>query len=110
MDALNKLCRWRLLLVGKLLGTRTSDDAQAQALRDVLNTLLCLRAEVSAITALLEKKKVFTAEEFDRQLGMEAQHYDRAYEKQFPGFRTSESGVVCFDPQKGAETTKGWPA
>lgn len=108
-QALNKLCKWRLLYVGKLLGTRIKGDPQAEAVRDLLNTLFCLRAEASALAGLLISKGVFTAEEFDRRLAEEADFYDKAIEKTFPGFRTTDDGVEALDAAMAAETTRNWP-
>jgi hypothetical protein len=45
---LNRLCKWRSILVGRILGTRSADDPVARGYRDLFDKLLILRAEQSA--------------------------------------------------------------
>lgn len=92
-DALNKLCKWRMVLASWQLGTRDKDDPECQAVRDQRELLLLLRVEVNALTELLISKAIFTEDEFARQLDVEAPLLDQAYEKQFPGATTSLDGV-----------------
>ena len=109
-DALNKVAKWRLLLVGRILGTRPNTDPPAQGFRDLFDKLICLRAEVNAQTRLLIEKGTFTAIEFDVTLAAEADHLDRAYEEMFPGWKSTPSGLVTTNVTKAKETMQGWPA
>lgn len=68
---------------------------------------MLMRAELSALTALLIEKGVFTALEFSQQLAIEAVHLDKAYEEKFPGFSTSDVGVEI-NVAESLKTTKGW--
>ena len=85
---LNKLAKWRLVFAGWQLGTRSSQDGEAKAVKHHRELSIFLRAESSALTGLLIRKGVFTAEEFTEQMIAEAIHLDAEYEKLFPGFRT----------------------
>lgn len=94
---LNKLAKWRLVFAGWQLGTRSRSDGEARAVKDHREVTMFLRAEVSALTGLLIRKGVFTAEEFTEELAAEAVRLDADYEKKFPGFRTE------YDPAAGDE-------
>jgi hypothetical protein len=93
MRALNRLAKWRAILTGWQLGTREKGDPTSDAVRDHREVTLLLRAEVSALVMLLIEKGVFTAEEIDQQLVIEAQHLERGLEKRFPGARASDDGM-----------------
>ena len=92
-DALNKLCKWRMVLASWQLGTRPNTDPECQAVRDQRELLLLLRVEVNTLVNLLTANGVFTVEEFTEQCDVEAGFLDRAYEKQFPGATTALDGV-----------------
>ena len=106
-EALNRLCKWRSVFAGWQLGTRTDTDPEARAVRDHREVTILLRAEVSALVALLIEKGVFTVEEFNQQCIVEAEHLERAYEKKFPGFKATDSGMLG-DVATLRETMKGW--
>lgn len=89
------------------LGTKF--DASKQFAGDLFATLLELRAEVSAVTFLLQQKGVVTAEEFTRVYMTECKWLCEDYERQYPGFRATDVGLVIYDPRQAAETTRGWP-
>lgn len=108
MDYLNKLCKWRSVFAGWQLGTRSNEDPECQAIRDHRDLTMLLRAEVSALTALMVKKGVFTADEFRAQLDTEAYLLDQMYEQKFPGWQSTEHGMAIVDIQKARETMKGW--
>lgn len=93
IKALNRLCKWRMILCGWQIGTRSDTDPTAQAIRDHINTTLCLRAEVSALTNLLIAKKVFTEDEFHTALTTEADYLCQAYERKFPGAEATDNGM-----------------
>jgi hypothetical protein len=104
---LQKLCKWRGVFAGWQLGTRPNSDPECQAVRDHREVTMLLRVEVTALTSLLIEKGVFTEGEFSQQVGVEAQHLDKAYEEKFPGVSTSDVGVELKMPE-AFETMKGW--
>lgn len=104
---LERLCKWRSIFAGWQLGTRVKGDPESDAVRDHREVTILLRAEVSALAALLVAKGVFTAAEFEQQLGTEADHLDAAYQRHFPGFKAGDEGMQI-DIAKAARTTKGW--
>ena len=106
-NVLQKLCKWRTVFAGWQLGTRSKEDPEAQAVRDHREVTMLLRAEVTALTSILIAKGVCTQEEFSLQVGIEAEYLDKAYEKKFPGFSTSLTGVEI-NVMEAAQTTKGW--
>lgn len=106
-QALERLFKWRMVFTGWQLGTRAKGDPESDAVRDHREVTILLRAEVSALTLLLVSKGVFTSEEWERTLGIEADQLNADYERRFPGFTTSLTGVHI-DVQKAAQTTKGW--
>jgi hypothetical protein len=91
--ALNRLVKWRSILTGWQLGTREKGDPTSDAVRDHREVTLLLRAEVNALAMLMLEKSVFSGEEWDRQLVIEAKHLEEALEKQFPGARASDDGM-----------------
>lgn len=96
--ALNRLARWRTVFASWQLGTRSDTDGECEAVKDHREATMLLRAEVSALVALLMNKGLFTRVDFTEQLGKEAELLMRAYEKHFPGFRTDDDGVVLDVP------------
>ena len=106
-QALQKLAKWRSVLAGWQLGTRTLDDPECQAVKDHREATILLRAEVSALTNLLIIKGALDPKEYLEQLRKEAIYLDMQMEKRFPGITTSESGVH-YDTRVAAETMKGW--
>lgn len=106
--AVNRLAKWRSILTGWQLGTRSSDDPVSQAVRDHREVTLILRAEVTALAALLIKHGVFTSDEFGDQLTVECEHLERAMEKKFPGARASDDGMIL-DPQRIGEWMSKFP-
>jgi hypothetical protein len=108
-DALNKLCKWRVALAGRWLGTRLAGDPECIAVRDVFDKLLVLRVEVTAITRMLLEKGICTQAELADAMATEAMALDKMYEQQFPGLSTSLTGLHIKMPE-AAETMKGWPA
>ena len=69
-----------------------------------------MRAELSALAGLLIRKGVITQKEFQVALEHEAWQLDRDYEKAYPGFRTSATGLHMKLPE-ALETMKrmGFP-
>lgn len=102
----NKVAKWRTVLAGRLIGTSV-DDPRAKGYKDLCEKLILYRADLNALTALLIKKGVFTQVEFTEQNIEEMVALDEAYEQQFPGFKTSQEGLIIGPEAK--ETTRGWP-
>jgi hypothetical protein len=104
---LNRLAKWRSVFAGWQLGTRTKDDPESQAVRDHREVTILLRAEASALTRLLIDKGIFTIEEWNEQLGEEADALSKAYEEKFPGMEATDHGI-SMDVAKAQETMRGW--
>lgn len=92
-EALERLGRWRAVFAGWQLGTRADTDPECQAVRDHREVTMMLRAEVNALTQVLTRKGVFTAEEYTEQIGDEAEHLCHEYEKRWPGARATDIGM-----------------
>lgn len=107
IDWMNRVAKWRSVFAGWQLGTRPDTDAECRAVRDHREATILLRAEMSAIAGLLIAKGVFTAEEYKAQIHEECKYLCEAYERQFPGFKASDDGMVI-DPQLAAKTTRTW--
>jgi len=97
---LNVLGKWRKLLAGWQLGTRSDTDPEAAAVRDHREVTLILRAEVNALAALLMKKGVFTEEEFYAIVELSAGQLCLDLEERFPGVTASSTGLT-FDSRVG---------
>lgn len=107
MKALNRLARWRVVFAGWQLGTRPSDDPEAQAVRDHRELTILLRAESSALSTLLVEKGVITKAELYDALEIEAESLSKHYEQKFPGFRTTDEGL-SLSPHIAKDTMQGW--
>jgi hypothetical protein len=109
--ALQKLCKWRSFFAGWQLGTRPIEEPGVRAVRDVSDRLLILRVEMTAMTALLIKKGIITAQEFEAEIDREATMLDRDYERDFGGFRTTQQGLLIYDQDLATQTMKrlGFP-
>jgi hypothetical protein len=92
-------------LVGRLRQENRQLKAELREARRELTILL--RAEVSALTGLLIKAGVFTAEEFDAALEQEADQLSADYARRFPGFTATDDGMQI-DPKVAVHTTRGW--
>jgi hypothetical protein len=106
-QAFNKLAKWRSVLTGWQLGSRSKNDPEAMAVRDHREVSIFLRAEVNAITAILLKKGIVTQEELEKQMVEEAIHLDLMFERKFPGFTSTDTGMIMSMPDV-ANTMKGW--
>jgi hypothetical protein len=109
-DACNKLCKWRSVLAGWMIGSKPKTAPGVQGYRHLIDRTLLLRAEIDALCGLLLRKGVITAAEFDATLAESALAYDQMLEHQFPGYRTTMDGVSV-NPQIAAETNRvlGFP-
>lgn len=105
--ALNRLCKWRVVFVGWQLGTRVKGDPEADAVKDMNEQRILQRVELNALAALLIKKGVFTIDEFNEELIVEAGELEKAFQRKFPGYRASDTGMII-NPAIAADTTRGW--
>lgn len=94
MTKLNQLAKWRMVFASWQLGTRADTDGECQAVRNHREATIMLRAEVSALTGLLIDKGIFTFEEFDQALGVEADRLSQDYAAKFPGFTATDEGIA----------------
>ena len=99
LDKLNRLCKFRTIYAGWQLGTRPKTDPESQEVRDHREVTLLLRAEVSALAGLLIAKGTFTQDEFEAQLGIEAEALTAMLEAKFPGVTAQDDGLGL-DPAK----------
>lgn len=97
VQALNKLCKWRLVMAGWHHGTQSINAPGVKAMRDLMDKWLIMRCETSALASLLIEKGLITAEEFQNQIATEAVLLDKQMEDLFKGFRTSADGVSMYD-------------
>lgn len=109
--ALNRVCKWRTVLMGRLLGSMAKDDPHYQGWRDLMDKLILLRVEGSAMAGLLIGKGLITEDEWGAKLRSEAEELDKLYQATFPGVRTWSGGIDIFDVQAFSEHARreGWP-
>lgn len=103
VKVLNRLCKWRTIFASWQLGTRSWGDPECQAVRDHREVTMLLRTEVNALTQLLIDKGIIIADEFSAQCDAEAELLMDAYERQFPGVKATDTGLVI-EPAKA----HGW--
>ena len=103
LGALNRLAKWRTLLAGWQLGTRTDTDPEAAAVRDQREAILVLRCEVTTIAGLLLEAGIFTTDQLNEGLIREAGLMEADLERRFPGVRATDNGLAM-DPQ----VVRGW--
>jgi hypothetical protein len=99
--ALNRLAKWRNLLAGWQLGTRATGDPECDAVRDIRELLLILRAEQSAIANLLMRKGVITEAEWCTTVENEANLLSDSMALRFPGFQATDVGLEMHMPEAG---------
>jgi hypothetical protein len=110
-DPLNRLCKWRSILAGWHAGSKSIEQDGAKAMRDLMDKWLIMRVETRAMTELMLRKGVITAEEWTDQVHAEAEKLDAQLAKAFPGFRTFDHGVQIYDLKLAQQTMreKGFP-
>jgi hypothetical protein len=104
LPALQQLCKWRTVLAGWHMGSGFVDTPGVSAMRDLMDKWLIMRAENNAIMRLLLDKGIMTPADFQKQLEEEAVHLDEDMAQMFPGFRSSQEGIVVFDVALAQET------
>jgi hypothetical protein len=109
MEPLQVLTKWRRVFMHWQLGVRDKGDPEADAVVDHRELTILLRAENSALVALLLQKSVFTALEYTACLEVEAEQLSKEYESKFPGFSASEEGITLTMPDALATIDRiGW--
>lgn len=104
--ALNILTKWRTLFTGWQLGTRPKGDPEGDAVRDHREVTILLRAESSALIALLVSKGVISGDDWLQALETEAGRLNKDYERRFPGVTASETGLTL--DKRTLPWMKGW--
>lgn len=104
---LNRLCKWRIVFAGWQLGTRHETDAECRAVKEHREATMLMRVELSAVMTILKRKGILQDGELDAALIDEAERLDKQYEKLFPGFTATDSGI-SMDPKIVPQTMKGW--
>jgi hypothetical protein len=107
MATLNRLAKWRFVFASWQLGTRPDTDPTCRAVRDHREVTILLRAEQNAMLNLCVAKGLFTIDEFEAQLEKEATHLDATYQRVFPGFRATDTGI-SINTAIAKDTTSGW--
>ena len=105
-QALNRLAKWRTIFAGWQLGTRMKGDPECDAVRNHREVTIFLRAEVTALVALLIKKGVFTEQEWTEQVIEECEYLNEKYEEQFPGCKATDIGMQM--DIRAVEMMKNW--
>jgi len=105
-NTLNRLAKWRVVLVSWQLGTRLADDPECQAVKDHREVTILLRAEVSTLIGLCVRHGLFTTEDYQRALMEEAEMLNKNYERLFPGMKATDIGMQ-YD-RRAAETMRNW--
>jgi hypothetical protein len=107
LEAVNRLTKWRSVFAGRWLGTRASTDPETIAVRDVVEKLLILRAEVNALIHLATARGDFTVVQLQDRIAIECAHLEAGLEKEFPGFKSNDTGMTI-DTNVAVETMRGW--
>lgn len=109
-QATQRLCKWRSVFIGWMLGTVPEGTPGLKAHKDRVDAQLMHRVEINALTALLIKKGVFSTEEFMAQIVEECGYKQRELEELFPGYKATDIGISV-EPATAAETCRrmGFP-
>lgn len=91
--ALNRVCKWRRVFSGKMLGTRPEQDPLIVGMNDLQEARIILRVERTALSGLLIRKGVITEEELAAAIAEEADLLNADYAKRFPGFEAKDDGM-----------------
>lgn len=106
-QSLERLGKWRGHFAGWQLGSRAHDDPEFQAIRNHRELSMLLRVEVTAITGLLISKGLVTQEEIQEAMLLESEELQRAYERQWPGAKSTDDGMA-YDLRLAMQWMSGW--
>jgi hypothetical protein len=109
--ALERVCKWRMILAGWHLGTAPKTAPGVQAMRDLREVVMLMRMELNALTKVLIDHKLFGLPEFQFALKAEAEQTEIDMAERFPGMRAIDEGISIYDPPLAAETMRrlGFP-
>lgn len=102
---LNRVTKWRAIFAGWQLGTRPKNDGECRAVKNHREITMLTRIELNAVSVLLIKKGLITQKELLEETALEAEHYERVLQEQFPGLRATDDGMSMQLPA-AAETMK----
>lgn len=107
--AMNRLAMWRTVLVGWQLGTRPKGDPESDAVADLRDQSLAMRAELNALLNLLIAHGAVDPEHMAKHLEESADALSGLYGVKFPGITATDHGLDM-DVVKVAEWMKarGW--
>lgn len=108
MAALNRVCKWRRIFSGKMVGTRPEGDPFIVGMNELQEARIIMRVELTALVGLLIRKGLFTEEEFSSAMGAEADLLNADYAARFPGFTAHNDGMHM-EPVAMMETMKNQP-
>jgi len=83
-------------------------DPESDAVRHHIEVTILMRAEITALTKILLDKKVCSIEDLQQAFIVEMERLDSAYERKFPGMRTTDYGVDYYDLPLAKKTMEGW--
>jgi hypothetical protein len=92
-EAVETLCKWRGVLAAWHLGEIGRHAPGVPAMRDLQESRLVTRVELSALMRVLIAKGIVTESEVQTQMGVEAWLLDQLYQTKFPGYRAVPEGV-----------------
>jgi len=93
LDALNRVCKWRRVFTGKMIGSGAEDDPLIVGVNDLQEARIIMRVELTTLTGLLLRKGVFNGDELNEAMAEEADLLNADYAKRFPGFKATHDGV-----------------
>lgn len=108
MKALNRVCKWRRVLTGKMVGSGAEDDPLIVGMNDLQEARLIMRVELRAVTDLLIKKGVFTEAQLADAVEREANTLSTELSVRFPGFTAHDDGMHMEMPA-AMETMRNQP-
>ena len=73
-------------------------------LKDILEKLIIIRCELTAITGQIIRWDKSASDELVRRIGEEAEYLNQAYEQRFPSLVTSENGITWRNPPEDGTT------
>ena len=111
LDHCGKLRQIGRLELGRILGTVPATSGAAKAFMGIFERSFFGRGELNALTALLVRKGVFTADEWEKQLEEEYAHLVKSFGASWPEVELQAHAIVIKDVQGFAERSKreGWP-
>jgi hypothetical protein len=112
----NRLTQWKRILTARMLGVNTLSGprylnmpANVQAVADLFEEVLTLRAENNSLVQLLIAKGAFTSDQWTNRCAVESHKLADAIEKTFPGMRATDDGITM-DAAVAQKTMANWGA